>query len=375
MSAGEVTADFVDEYQLVTCIATGTHSQIWEVIAAGGGGRYAMKLLLPDSFRDSEQRRVLKHEAKIARLLSHPGVVRFHKLVINREHAYYVMDHFRAPNLKQQIQSDLPAVQLRFRRIVEATCLALQYIHDQGWAHRDVKPDNILVNKAGEVRVIDFSLAHRIASGLGKLLAGKPKVIQGTRTYIAPETLKRETPTNRTDMYSLGVTFFEILTGKPPFLANSPNELLRKHLTEAPPAPSHINPNVTPEADRIILRMLEKKPDRRYRDLNEVYSEFRHIQPFKKEIETLEMKKAVYDAAEQEGSSLGIRRSSRGDAARGQSAATDSPDAADSDVVPVATNSSTVPAGRGERDRTGQGAPPPADHDDLPFMEELPEVL
>ncbi|MEX0715808.1 MAG: serine/threonine-protein kinase [Planctomycetaceae bacterium] len=378
MSAGETTVDHVDEYQLINCIATGTHSQIWEV-AESGGEHFAMKLLLPDAFRDPAQRRVLKHEARIAKMLRHPGLIRFHKVVVDKHHAYFIMDHFRAPNLKQQIQSDLPAVQLRFRKIVESTCLALQHMHDLGWAHRDVKPDNILLNRNSEIRLIDFSLALRIASGLGKLLAGKSKVIQGTRTYIAPETIKRESSTARTDMYSLGVTFFEILTGRPPFLANSPNDLLRKHLGEAPPAPSHVNPNVTPEADRAVLRMLEKKPDKRFRDLNEVFSEFRNIQPFKQEVESKVMRQAAEDAREQEAASLGVRISSRGDAFRTQQQQDDV------EAVPEAAPPIEPPPARDANSRTPERprprprpasvpVPPAPDHDDLPFMDELPEI-
>ncbi|MEX0700679.1 MAG: serine/threonine-protein kinase [Planctomycetales bacterium] len=379
MSAGDSTVDAIDEYQLINCIATGTHSQIWEV-AESSGEHFAMKLLLPEAFRDPEQRRVLKHEARVAKSMTHPGVVRFHKVVSNKEHAYFIMDHFRAPNLKQQIQSDLPSVQVRFRKIVESTCIALQYLHDKGWAHRDVKPDNILLNRSSEIRLIDFSLALRIATGLGKLFAGKPKAIQGTRTYIAPETLKKAPPTARTDMYSLGVTFFEILTGRPPFLGNSPNDLLRKHLTETPPAPSQINTNVTPEMDRIILRMLQKKPDKRFRDLNEVFAEFRSVHPFKREVESAATVQAAADAKEHAAASLGARISSRGDASRSRKrqeaeSATPLPANRPAPAEPVAP-AAAAPSRR-EPARVPAAAParPAADDDDLPFMEELPEIV
>src|SRR5690606_2353613 len=117
--------------------------------------------------------------------------------------------------------------------------------------------------------------------GLGKMIGGKVKVVQGTRTYIAPETIRKEYPTPQSDMYSLGIMLFEIVTGQPPFVANSPNDLLMKHLNTAPPEPSVFNSNVTPEADKFILRLLSKKPANRPQSMSEVAAEARSIQFFK----------------------------------------------------------------------------------------------
>ena len=207
----------VDEYQLLNPIATGNFTTVWEVVEKGGSPKhYAMKLLLPEAFAESEQRSVLKHEAKIAERLQHPNLVKFHKLVMTKKRGYLLMDYFRAPNLKTQFNNDLVSLQARFVRLAEQLCQVIAYMHDQGWLHRDIKPDNILFNKGSELRLIDFSLSTRVAGAVVKMLSTKRgKMIQGTRTYIAPETIKKEVPTPQTDMYSLGVAFFEILTGEP----------------------------------------------------------------------------------------------------------------------------------------------------------------
>ncbi|MFM7922978.1 MAG: serine/threonine protein kinase, partial [Planctomycetaceae bacterium] len=167
--------NLVGGYELKNCIASGGSTQVWEVVEQGGTVPLAMKLLLPEKLKDAEAKGVLKHEFKVGSQLEHPGFVRFHKLEMNRDHGFLLMDYFRAPSLKAQLSANLPETQSRLKKIVEAVCQAFVHLNEKGWLHRDIKPDNILVNKTGEVRVIDFSLACRLATGVMKLLAGKQK--------------------------------------------------------------------------------------------------------------------------------------------------------------------------------------------------------
>ncbi len=274
----------VDGYQLPNCLANGNSSEIWEVAdPVGGSQALCMKLLLPEAFEKSEAKAVLKHEAKVAKTLDHPNIIKIHKVAVTKKHAYILMDYFRARNLKTQIGSDPVGLQVRFRNVFESLCLALGFMHEKGWVHRDIKPENILANKVGEMRLIDFSLSVRSAGGLGKLMGARKKPVQGTRTYIAPETLLKKAPTFQTDMYSLGITVFEILTGNPPFRGMSPSDLLRMHIQDKAPPISAINENVTPEMDRLVARLLEKKPVNRHKSMEEVYSEFRSLKVFKED--------------------------------------------------------------------------------------------
>ena len=221
----------VDEYELVNPpIAAGNASNIWEVRDAAGQS-FAMKLLLPDAAKDAEQIATLKHEAKVGQSLEHPNFLRILKFVKGKQNSYLLMELFRSPNLKQMLSSDPSAVRSRFTRLTEQLCTALAFMHSKGWLHHDLKPDNILFSKSGELKLIDFSLSKKRQAGLGKMFAGKVKTIQGTRTYLAPETILKKYPEPQTDMYSLGVTLFEILTGVPPFRGSSPQDLLRRHLT------------------------------------------------------------------------------------------------------------------------------------------------
>ena len=168
-------------YELKNCVATGNSTQIWEVTQTGSTVPLAMKLLLPDSLKDPAAKSILKHEFKVGMCFEHPTMIRYHKLEVSRDHGFFIMDYFRAPSLKTQITANLPETQSRLKKIIEALCQAFVHMHEKGWLHRDIKPDNILVNKTGEVRVIDFSLAARIKTGVMKLVAGKQKNIMGTR--------------------------------------------------------------------------------------------------------------------------------------------------------------------------------------------------
>ncbi|MAG93952.1 MAG: hypothetical protein CMJ48_09410 [Planctomycetaceae bacterium] len=306
----------IDEYQLLSCIASGGQTQIWEVSIPGSPETLAMKLLLADAFAKSAERAVIKHEAKVGKSLEHPNVLPIIKYVKTKQNAYLIMPLFRSANLKNFIAADHIGVQVRFRKLFESTCLALGHMHEKGWIHRDIKPDNILLNKASEVRLIDFSLSTRVVSGVGKLLAGKAKTIQGTRTYIAPETIRKQTPSPQTDMYSLGITMFEALTGRPPFMGMHPQELLKKHIASRAQAPSEFNPNVTPEMDLLIAKMLKKKPKDRPESMQEIYTEFRNIKAFREEVQ--EVGKPSEEEQLTEEASLETRLDSRTDHIRSE---------------------------------------------------------
>lgn len=277
-----------DQFQLVMCIASGASSQVWECIEKGSGRHLAMKLLKKDSPDFKVNRGKMRKEADIMKAVMHPLIVKIEKFSTNRDHTYILMEHFRASNLKIQIKNEPNKVHLRIRQLFEGVCTALSHVHSKGYIHRDIKPDNILMNRAGEVKLCDFSLSSRAIKGIGRLFAGRAKEIQGTRTYIAPETIRRQQPTIRTDLYSLGIFFFEALTRKTPFQATSPEELLQKHLRVEPPNPSEFNPNVAPEMDRIVAKLLKKKPKDRYADVNEVLAEIKRGRIFKEDVVDLE---------------------------------------------------------------------------------------
>jgi eukaryotic-like serine/threonine-protein kinase len=269
-------------YRLGNCISTGQHSQVFEAAEELGttGRRFAVKILQEKCKTDPVQVRSLRHEFKVGSSLSHPNIIKYHEISVTKKHAFFVMEYFPVPNIKGQLGLDKGAMQARCKRVIELVALALDTVHKAGWIHRDVKPDNILCSRSGDVRLIDFSLACRPPSFLAKLLGKKPP-IQGTRTYMAPEQILQKPVSIQTDIYSLGVTLFEILAGEPPFKGATPKDLLIRHVAEPAPSPSNFNKNVTPEADAILERMLKKKPQDRYESIDEFLAAFRSVTLYK----------------------------------------------------------------------------------------------
>ena len=272
-------------YTLVMCIATGGSSQVWEVVQKSTGRNLAMKLLKAGSSEFKQNKVSLKNEASILKTLNHPLIVKFESFSSNRDNTYMTMEHFRAANLKLQLKMDMTAVHVRARQLFEGICQAISYVHSHGWIHRDIKPDNVLMNKAGEIRLVDFSLTSKSVNSFVQMIgAGRPSSIRGPRTYIAPETIRKETPRFQTDLYSLGILFFEVLTGKTPFQATTPDELLQKHLRSVPSNASEFNTNVSAEMDRLIGKLLKKKITDRPASIDEVLSELRRIKIFKEDV-------------------------------------------------------------------------------------------
>lgn len=306
----------IDQYQLVNCIATGGISQIWEVKHIANQQTYAMKLLLPEHIKDKELKAELKSEAAIAKELEHPNIVRVMEVSIGRDNAYFIMEHFRGGNLKGMIRNDNITAQARAKKIMDTCAQTFAFIHDKGWVHKDIKPDNILVSKAGDIRIIDFSLAAKPTGFLAKMLTKKSSVvIQGTRTYLAPELIQRMPLTFSADIYSLGILFYELLTGRPPFIFSNPNDLLMAHVREQAEKPSSFNPNLTPELDQFIFKMIAKKPKERFATMHDVFAALRTLKVFKEEPESYLRNKAASDQSKFE-NSMAHSLDSRSDATR-----------------------------------------------------------
>ncbi len=279
-----VNEDKIGDYRVVRVIHPGATSMVMEVVQDSTQKRFALKQLLASRAEDREERKTFEHEAKIGMGMRHPNLVRVLEYVKDPVQPYFVMEYFPGYHLKLPIARPsvytLPKVQLH--RILEQAATALAYMHDKGWTHRDVKPENILANKSGEARVIDYALAMRPLSGLRKLFGGKiPR--QGTPSYIAPEQIRCEPPTPLADIYSFGITCYELACGRPPFRANSLQELLNKHLQERPIAITMHNKLVTQEYSDLILKMIMKRPADRLASLHEFLSRFRSVRIFQDE--------------------------------------------------------------------------------------------
>jgi serine/threonine-protein kinase len=313
-----VANTIIDDYELVNCLATGNISQIWEVRLVSSSQTFAMKLLLPEALANPDHKASLKHEATVGKKFDHPNIIRILDLKISKKHGYFIMEYFRAPNLKSMLRSDLTGARVRVRKLMECVSQALAHMHEKGWVHRDVKPDNILISKSSEVRLIDFSLSAPPKGGVGRLLHSKKSAtISGTKTYLPPELIQRQPLSVSADIYSLGVTLYEILCGRPPFISGSPNDLLMMHVRDRPEKPSGWNDNVTSECDAFVLSMLAKKPKDRPANMQEIFAAVRNLKFFK--VDADEHARARASKQEDDFSkSLSARLESRVDAGRNE---------------------------------------------------------
>jgi eukaryotic-like serine/threonine-protein kinase len=284
MSAETNTAadDRIGGFRYVRTIHPGATSVVIEVVQESTGRRFALKQLLASRNATGSDRRAFAFEARLGMQLRHPNLIRVHEYIRDPEQPYFIMDLFPAFHLKLPVArpSVYPMPKAQLHRILEQGASALQYMHEQGWVHRDVKPENILTNKSGEVRVIDYALALKPFSIFKKMMGGKPPR-QGTASYMAPEQIRCLPPTPSADIYSYGITCYEIACGRPPFRANSKNELLQKHISERPIPPSMHNPAITPEFSDLVLKMIQKKPEDRFPNLEEFRLAFSRVRIYK----------------------------------------------------------------------------------------------
>jgi serine/threonine protein kinase len=178
------------------------------------------------------------------------------------------MEWFSAPNLKRWILQGIDKIAYLVPKIVDQAAEGLAYFNQCGWVHRDIKPDNFLVSDSGDVKLIDFALARRSKSGLGKALTPKSKV-QGTRSYMSPEQIRGVALDQRADVYSFGCLLYEMFAGRPPFTGSTADDLLRKHLFSPPPSLEVVDKNITPEFAELVRRSLAKDPKKRPESVNE----------------------------------------------------------------------------------------------------------
>ena len=272
--------DFLGPYRLARLIRAGTTSEVWEAIEENSEKRFALKVLRENIKTDKAEIALLKHEYNIAKDLVSPRIIR---VLEYREDGrpYLVMELFSELNMKQALRRGPESLAFMLNKIVEQAAEGLYYMHTKHWIHLDIKPDNFLVSREGVVKLIDFTISEKKKTGFSKLLH-RPKVAQGTRSYMAPEQIRKKVCDERTDIYSFGCVLYELCTGKPPYTGDTPNDLLNKHLSASIPSPIVHNDNVSREFANLVKSMMAKKPDSRPGSMWEFLKDFRGIEIFKK---------------------------------------------------------------------------------------------
>ncbi len=255
-------------YLVLDKIKDGSVGTVWR--AKNGQNReFALKQLALQHSADSTKVRQFAKEATITRKLTHPGIIRVYEYVPLKPQPFFAMEYFESENLKFAAARLPERVHKREFHILMSVATALAHVHAEGIVHRDVKPENVLVNAKSDVRLIDFSLAETKWDRL--LRFGRR--FEGTPLYMAPEQIRGAKVDARADVYSFGVMMYELLTKRPPFLAESQSRLLDKHLRERPAPMSTYVKTIAPELDAFVQRLLAKSPAARFQSMNEVLHE------------------------------------------------------------------------------------------------------
>ncbi|NUU15530.1 Stk1 family PASTA domain-containing Ser/Thr kinase [Curtobacterium pusillum] len=265
--------------------------EIGDVIGRGGmatvhlgndtrlGRKVAVKLLKPSLANDPAFRTRFRQEAQAAARMAHPTIVRVYdageETVTETSGAevqvpFIVMEYVEGRPLSDII-GDGPVAPDEAVRITEGILTALEYSHRAGVVHRDIKPANVMVTHSGQVKVMDFGIARAITDTSATV--AQTTSILGTASYFSPEQARGETVDARTDVYSTGVVLFELLTGRPPFLGDTPVAVAYQHVSEQPVAPSTLSPGVSPALDAVTLHALVKDRTRRYQNAAEFRTE------------------------------------------------------------------------------------------------------
>ena len=273
--------DFVGPYRVTRLIRAGHSCHVWEAVKEETGERFALKMLKPDVVDNKEEIGYLRHEWEVAKGLNHPNVIRFYAFHTEYHSPFLVLELFTSLNLKQVLRGGPETLAYLAEKIVQESAKGLHYLHERGWIHCDIKPDNLLIDDDGTVKLIDFTIAQRSKRGLLSFLGFKQPV-RGTRSYMSPEQIRGEKLDRRSDIYSLGCAFFELLSGRPPFTGSSPNELLEKHLRASIPSPVVYNKDVTKDFADLVRRMMSKRREARPKSMWDVLQECRTTRIFAK---------------------------------------------------------------------------------------------
>ena len=253
------------KYQIVELIGRGAMAEVYKAYQPALDRYTAIKLMHSFLAEDKNFLGRFQREAKAAAQLRHPNIVQVHDFdVVDGVYYYMVMEFIDGYTLRDKLQELASANEImpldKAIHIAEEVASALSYAHGRGMVHRDIKPSNVMIDQEGHVILTDFGIA-KILSDTQYTITG---AIAGTPNYISPELGLGKLADARSDIYSLGTTLFQMVTGELPYQADSAVTVLLKHVNDPVPIASQLNPALPPDIDRILFKAMSKNPDDRY---------------------------------------------------------------------------------------------------------------
>ncbi|MEU3713087.1 Stk1 family PASTA domain-containing Ser/Thr kinase [Streptomyces catenulae] len=259
-------------YELGSVLGRGGMAEVYLAHDSRLGRTVAVKTLRVDLARDPSFQARFRREAQSAASLNHPSIVAVYDTgedyVDGVSIPYIVMEYVDGSTLRELLHSGRKLLPERSLEMTIGVLQALEYSHRAGIVHRDIKPANVMLNRTGQVKVMDFGIAR--AMGDAGMTMTQTAAVIGTAQYLSPEQAKGEQVDARSDLYSTGCLLYELLTVRPPFIGDSPVAVAYQHVREEPQKPSNFDPEITPEMDAIVLKALTKDPDYRYQSADEM---------------------------------------------------------------------------------------------------------
>jgi beta-lactam-binding protein with PASTA domain/tRNA A-37 threonylcarbamoyl transferase component Bud32 len=261
--AGQV---FSNRYEIEREVARGGMAEVYLARDQLLNRPVALKCLFPEYAREPSFVERFRREAQAAANLNHPNIVAIYDWGQESGTYFIVMEYVEGRSLRDLLRAEAPLDPNQTAEIGAEIASALAFAHRSGVVHRDVKPGNVLLTRAGNVKVTDFGIAR---AGASDALTQTGSVM-GTATYFSPEQAQGEPVDGRSDVYSLGVVLYEMVTGVAPFSGDSPVSVAYKHVREEPTAPAQRNPDVPTDLEHIILTAMAKDPDLRYQTADDL---------------------------------------------------------------------------------------------------------
>jgi len=256
-----------NRYQLMEALGKGGVAVVYRALDLMLERLVAVKVLREDYSRDPAFQARFRQEAKAAANLSHPNIVTVHDFGLDHGQLFLVMEYVPGTDLKTLIKERGRFTPEEAVPLLIQACAGIGYAHRAGLVHCDVKPQNMLVTPDMRLKVADFGIARALATIHPD---EQSDVVWGSPQYFAPEQASGAAPAPASDVYSLGIIMYEMLTGSLPFRTTSSDELARQHLEEEPPPLSEMLPDVSPTLEQILTKVLSKEPSQRYRTADQL---------------------------------------------------------------------------------------------------------
>jgi serine/threonine-protein kinase len=257
---------YVGKYHVLGMLGRGGMGSVYLAEHPGLGRQVAIKELVNTPASDPVALKRFLQEAQVMARASHPNVIQIHDLELLGDVNYIVLELVRGKSVREWLQQgSIPPPQVF--AVMHGVLLALDYAHKQGVVHRDMKPENVLISDEGTVKVADFGIARLIDEPGAASTATKTGTTVGTPLYMSPEQVASSKVDGRSDLYSAGIMFYELVTGQPPFTAtqfDGPFTLMAKHVQAPPQPPSVYRPGLDTELESVILKSLAKRPEDRF---------------------------------------------------------------------------------------------------------------